>query len=166
MTAVKQEVDYVSTAAREALEKAGGDTHNAAVILQETVSKRGGLYKALMDPLLTQACRDAIGLVVRTHRKSVWKHRTDSSERVVALAAGNLLSLMDFPLPGGKRLGDASRSEVSTAAEFYDRQAKDMAHKGRWLALIAQSVTDEQTVGQALDENRLSELQTEARKDA
>ena len=52
------------------------------------------------------------------------------------------------------------------AAGFYEAQSADMAHKARWLRLVAQAVTGRKKAGAVLSEERLRELQDEARRDA
>lgn len=148
--------------ARECLEKAGGDVRAAVPVMLARVKANRELRDALTAPLLSNACYDAIAQECRVQRRHIWTAPNyapgGNGARVIALAT----SLLDFPLPGGKRLADATRAEVAHAAEFYVSQAADMNHKGRWLRLVAQSVRDDQRVADALDETRLAELQKEA----
>jgi hypothetical protein len=162
------ERDLVAEAAKTAYLKADGDVREAVRILETAVRQERDLRDALTDPLISQACYDAVRKQCHVQRRRVWappaeklvKSKVTGAHRVVQLAAGTLLM---FPLPGGKRLGEASREEIASAAEFYERQAGDMATKGRWLRLIAQSVPGDQTVGDVLTDERLRELQEEAR---
>lgn len=71
-------------------------------------------------------------------------------------------TLLAFPLLGGRHLRDAKRPEVLAAAEFYERQAGDMAEKGRWLHLVAGRITGARKVGDVLTEEQLRALRTEA----
>ena len=152
----------VAETARECLEKAGGDVRKATPLMVERVKASRVLRDALTAPLLSNACYDAISAECRQQRRHVWTPPNYTADgngaRVIALAT----SLLDFPLPGGKRLAEASRGEVAQAADFYATQAADMSHKGRWLRLVAQSVREDQRVADALDELRLAELQKEA----
>ena len=109
-------------------------------------------------------CVESTSAVLRSERLSKWLPPNydagGKGDRVAALAEGNAAMLMDFPLPGGKRLGEATADEVRTAAEFYSKQAGNMAHKARWLSMIAARVKDK-TVKDALTEKKLRELQKE-----
>ena len=89
------------------------------------------LMLALMEPYEARAARIAVRRFGRHSRHAVWNRptTTDSNDRVVALVASNMAMLMDFPLPGGKLLRNATRDEVSDAANSYRKQAVDMVRK-------------------------------------
>jgi hypothetical protein len=160
--------DLVADAARRALEDAKGDVRNATAMMQEAVRLSRQLRDMLTEPLIANACYDAVRAQCHKERRKVWqppveqlrKSKVEGAFRVVQLAAGTLLM---FPLPGGKKLGEATREEISAATSFYDSQAGDMAHKARWLRLVAQSVPDGKTVGEVMTDARLRELQEAAR---
>lgn len=164
----KPKNDPVLEAAKIALDGASGDVQKATKAFEKTIRGDRALRDALLEPLIASACYDAIRKVSITERRSVWKPggekivkgKTHGSARVIQLAAGNLLM---FPLPGGKKLGDANRKEISAAASFYLGQSNDMGHKARWLQLIAQSVPANQKVSDVLTDKRLRELQREAK---
>jgi len=165
----KHDRDVIAEAAKAAYDNAGGDLKKSVVGLEAMVRKDRGLRDALTEPLIAQACYDAVRRACHTDRKSVWKEpterlvkgRTTGSARVVHLAAGNL---MMFPLPGGKKLGEATRGEIGEAATFYEKQAGDMTVKARWLRLVAQSIPSGKTARDALTDKRLRELQVEAKR--
>lgn len=167
---VSNERDLVAEAARRAYEEAGGDVRAATAALEKAARSRRGLRDALTDPLISQACYDAIRQQCRGARRAIWTPpvhgkadlASDSVNRVTQLAAGTLLM---FPLPGGKRLGQANRDEISAAAEFYSRQSDDMATKARWLRLVAQSLPSDSKASDVLTDARLRELQEVARAD-
>lgn len=72
---------------------------------------------------------------------------------------------MAFSLPESKKpLAKATREEVASAAEYYGKVGKTYIARAHWLRLVAQAVPDSQTVGAALSEERLRELQQEANK--
>lgn len=169
MVAAKQSTVSISEIARKALGDAGGDVTNAAKMFEEAVRQSRTLRDQLTEPLISEACRAAVRGEVRQERRTVWTpppaQKPDAkvqADRVVHLAAGTLAM---FPLPGGKRLGEATREEIATAADFYGRQAADMGAKARWLRLIAQSVPDGKRVGDVLTDKRLRELQEEAQRE-
>lgn len=172
--AKKQKPDIVAEAAKRALDDAEGDVQVGTAKLEGWARLDPALREALTEPLISGACYDAVRAQVRTARKTVWSPpRTASgpaatpeakerqTARVHQLAAGNLLM---FPLPGGKPLRDATRKEIGEAADFYEQQSEDMACKGRWLRLVAQSLTGKKTAGEVLSDERLRELQAEALK--
>lgn len=157
--------DLVADAAKQAFDEADGDVRAATAAMERKVLGDRVLRDALTAPLIQAACYEAVTAQCRALRRRVWiapRHETSTPEsgRVVALATGTLAM---FPLPGGKRLGEATRDEISAAADFYARQAGDMAFKARWLRLVAQSLTGTKKVKDALSDERLHELQEAAR---
>lgn len=161
---VEQQVDTAYAAARQALERASGNQAKAIGIMANRVRKDRVLRDAVFEPLIEYACGQAINHALRQQRSGVWnapaaKPGMSDGDRVRLLAAGTLAM---FVLPGGQRLGEATRSQVADAAEFYGKQAEDMGHKSRWLRLVAQSVPDDKTVGDVLTDERLSALKDEA----
>lgn len=170
-TARKADPDLVAEAARRALDDAKGDAREATRMLVEAVRQSRRLRDALLDPLISNACYDAVRAQIHIDRRNAWRQPAEKlvpsrsgvtgSYRVVQLAAGTLLM---FPLPGGKKLGDATREDITAAASFYETQSADMAHKSRWLRLVSQHIEDGKTVGDVMTDKRLRELQEEARR--
>lgn len=176
----KYERDIVAEAAKRALDDASGDVREATAMLESAVRQSRQLRDHITEPLISGACYDAIRAQIHVRRRAIWNDpkvvdpiaseaganvvplakRGPDAERVVKLAAGTLLM---FPLPGGKQLGEATRAEISAAADFYGGQAADMTTKARWLRLVAQSVPDGKRVADVLTDKRLRELQAEAR---
>lgn len=160
--------NLVSETARKALRDAGGDVVSASRLMEASVRRDLALREAITDPLISSACYDAVRQECIKERRQVWRPpverwrpgRVSGSGRVVHLAKGTLLM---FPLPGGKPLGNANRSDLATAESFYSSQAADMGHKARWLQLIAQSVPLGKVVSDVLSDDRLRELQELAR---
>lgn len=168
--------DPVAEAARKALKTAKGDVQVAVAALEGNVRRNAVLREALTDPLIHEACYDAVRQQIRKTRHAVWtppnvatgsraskQAIAEQSARVIHLATGTMLM---FPLPGGKPLKDATRAEIMAASGFYERQGKDMAEKATWLRLVAQCITGKKTAGAVLTDKRLRELQVEARKHA
>lgn len=163
-----KERNLVTEAAKRALEDADGDVAKATRMMEDAVKSSRSLRDALTEPLIKLACYDAVRSASADQRRKSWKPPTEQwvpgkvtgSGRVVQLSKATLLM---FPLPGGKALQDAKASDLSAAQSFYQGQSADMAHKARWLQLVAQSIPDGKTVGEVLSDKRLRELQEEAR---
>jgi hypothetical protein len=167
----------VAEVARKALDDAKGDLDEAARMFEEVIRRSPALRDALTEPLISSACRQAVMAEVRIARHVVWhatRHQGSDAppramvtaeehvRRVVQLGIGTLVM---FPLPGGKRLGEATREEIAAAADFYDRQSKDMGAKARWLRLVAQGLPNDARVSDVMTDERLRELQVEAQSD-
>jgi hypothetical protein len=144
--------------ARKALDAANGDVVKAVTILERKARSEPLIANALVMPLLKTACYDAIRAVCRHDRRKVWTSPNYSAggngERVHQLAS----SLMDFPLPGGKKLAQATRDDLQEAGKFYGMQADNMAHKARWLLAIADRLEGRKMVKSCLSESDLVSL--------
>lgn len=151
--------------AREVLGDADGDRYKALPALVLRLKAHKVLYAQVVDNALEHACSDELRKIVQNDRSTIWEGgqpgASEASDRVVALARSNLLN---FVLPNGKRLANASRAECMQHGENYLKQGKTMCHLGRWLRLIGQSVPDGKTVHKVMTEERLSELRAEAEK--
>lgn len=138
--------------------EASADVREAANRLEEEAKRNTQLYQYLVAPYLSRACYEAITRACRKERQVVWAppvyRKTSVTERKRENAN---YQLMNFPLPGGKRLQLANAAEVRDAAMFYNKQAVDMSGKAKWLAAIAERIGDK-TVGEALTEQDLQDM--------
>lgn len=80
--------------------------------------------------------------------------------RMARLSAQVSASLLDFRLPDGSPLRDASAGTVRAAAAFYGDRAATMGHRARWLLAVADRLGN-RTVAEALGEAELHEIQEE-----
>jgi hypothetical protein len=154
-------IDVPALAARE-LAANTGDVAGAAKAMETKARANPALWMALTDSLLPQACYDAIRAQCRKERRTIWTAPNYTPGGNGGRVVKHALGLLDFPLPGGKRLRDATADEVRAAAQFYHAQAATMARQGRWLDLVAAQVAPNCTVGQVLDETKLGQLQSQA----
>lgn len=150
----------VSEAARRAMDGAASYRDGAQILL-EMAERDPDLMRAIIEPWKLRAAEDAIGLAMKDFRRRTWEssQRQIDPNRVQALIQSNREMLLDFPLPGGMALRDATKADVAAASDFYGNQASDMSHKARWLGMIAKKVPKGKTVSQALDNDALAKLQ-------
>lgn len=157
--------------AKACFDAAQGDVKRAARIMERKVRAERALLSSLLEEFIRMTCTDAVAHVLRGSRRAIWNTPDQMppnydaggrGDRIKYLAASNRMMLMQFQLPGGKILGDATAPEVREAASFYGKQAKDMGHKSRWLELIAANVKKNKTVRESLDESKLQELKRES----
>lgn len=152
----------VSELAEAAMKEAGGEVLRAARLMEQEIRNNEIKYRVVMDPLVANACYTAVSTICHRNREKVWTAPNytagGNGHRVRALAAGNLLM---FPLPGGQYLGEATKAEVTEAADFYGKQANDMTAKARWLAAIAAKLDAKKIVSKVFTEESLRELQKE-----
>jgi hypothetical protein len=164
--ATPQKPITIHDVARDCYQAARGDVKRAAKIMQRQVSNNRELLSQLSEEFIRFTCVEATGQIMRSERLKTWLppnyDKGGNGHRITDLVTGNRAMMMDFPLPSGKRIGDAVASEVRDAAAFYGKQAKDMGHKARWLSLVADCVAKNKTVRESLTEKKLRELQQES----
>lgn len=150
----------ISKLAREMLFACDGNAEKANERGLSRLRNEPKLLRLVMESAIQDAMAAGVQNGIRKERASII-HRV-TRDRVVALAEGMLPCLLDIPLAGGKKLRDASRTEVLEQVNRYETQAGNMMHKARWLRLVAQSVPDDKSVGDVLPESRVKELYQEA----
>lgn len=96
------------------------------------------LHRRVTAHLLDQACYDAVRAVHKGNRQKIWAApnytQGGNGHRLKTMA----VTLLDFPLPNGVKLGDATGAQVIEAAEFYRKQAADMRNKAIWLKKVSE----------------------------
>ena len=180
MSAVENEdIEPGRADALAALRQANNNVQEATAILMQRVMSDRELFWSVMKPFVRLACSETLNNIVRHQRQSIWNKTVEpvpapaaalrpvatahtGPARVAALVRGTVRGLMDFPLPGGKRLGDSRRGEILEAAHSYKTQSDDMGAKARWLTLIAGRLDDDDLVRTALTEADLTKLRQEA----
>lgn len=114
--------------------------------------------------ILKAWCRVQIGDHVGAIRlKALSRAPVDLGGRGHRLRAAIANSIFDFPLPGGKRLGDAYASEIVVGAEAYEATAGDALLKARWLRLVAERLPADKTAEAVLPLAEVERLFEEAK---
>jgi len=141
------------TLAREALAVADNDIQAASDVLADRLED-----PALRRALSLDAIKMAAGGIIRTTRSSD-RAAIEHAERmrragvaVLERAAAMSRALMDFPLPHGGLLRDATRKDVETAVAHYEGSAATATRRAAWLKSVAAKVPEGLTVGAALTE--------------
>lgn len=156
--------------AQKMLDRASGDVESAALALTTRASKSPALFRRIMSPGLRQACYDLIRGQCRNNRQAIWHTPqptiSETRSSVASLASATIATtrtLMQFPLPGGMYIENATRGDLREAIGFYSLQASDMSAKARWLSLIESKLrNDDVTVGEVLNLAVLQKLRAEA----
>lgn len=149
--------------AAEHLRKAEGDTAEATRSLIALLTGDPSVRAAVIDAAVEEAARSMVGHAMRAERAAIWSGRAPTPKTsVTAFAGGMARSLLDFPLAGGLRLGDATREEVAAQAALYAALRDDAARKARWLTAIAAALPEGARVRDAMTEAQVSALREEA----
>jgi len=157
--------------AREFLDDAGGITAVAIARLHDLIREDEALRLSIAADAVMAFAAQKVEAKMREDRAAIWANAARKGETtkpktsVAALANGLRESLMNFPLAGGIRLRDATRAEVEAQAALYASASRDMGHKARWLAAIAERTPEGARVGDALTEAEVTALHGEATDD-
>ena len=155
--------EIVRNAAMAVYEEANGDIKKATDAFEARVNDDAELRDVLLSPLIRGACYDALRKVCQEKRANIWTapnySASGNGHRVDALSKS---TLMMFPLPGGKALGDATAEEIQEASKFYIDQGRDMIHKGNWLNMVALAVPEGVAAKDAITEDELARMKEEA----
>jgi hypothetical protein len=136
---------------------------NVTDFIRRTLEREGWNYGRTVDYLLREAkhndeFRDALvigavsyiaanrtndaiqsrraQIVARANRAAAAPNPGKQRGRVIALSEAFATSLFNFPLPGGRKLADASREDIQAAILQYRQQSAASAHKARWLQRV------------------------------
>lgn len=138
----------------------------AAAALVRRLESDTALRTAVLADLCTSAAQEACRHVRSADRETIWNRPgPDVQQRhrngLLAVASTTLTTLLDFPLFGGHRLGDATADEVAASAQRYLTLAQTHSSKGRWLDLVAKRTPAGKRVREALTADALQKLRDE-----
>lgn len=115
---------------------------------------------------LLRGARQAVRTATFEAKRGYSGHVRTYSEEEVAAASVVLRLWMDLPLPvGGKKLGSACRDDLAVNIHHYNRQGKEMLVRGRMLELIGDRLSEDEEVSDVLDEDEISALEEQARRE-
>jgi len=133
------------------------DVTEASRRLEEEARHCRELYDYLTSPALPKLCYAAVSQTYRDNRQKVWTAPNYTKGGNGHRVANHAQTLLDFPLPGGKRLRDATSQDLQEAAEFYAKQAADMSAKSAWLTRVGERVGGNK-VADVMDADELDKL--------
>lgn len=153
----------VMAKARDAMDGCNNYREGAAVLLS-WAERDQALWNAIMEPFAMNACISAIQKAMATYRTRIVeniKHEAakgltaaDEASRAKALLSVNYMSVMDFPLPGGRRLGDATMADLEEAIAFTSRLRSAYTVQEKWYRKVYEMMARDPT-------KRVSEVLTE-----
>lgn len=150
--------------AKGCLETADGDEARARELFVADLEKYPALKSQMVAKLLDTAIHDVIRKAQHQKRQRLFNHaKPDNTSGLVHLAKRNAESLLDTPLSIGKKLGDASLSDLDNEAAMHEAHARNNTAKARWYRFIIEAMGGAECVRDALDNNRLCELRDAAK---
>lgn len=163
--AAKNELNEI---ARTCLQEAGGAISKATILMVQKLMTDGRLLRELVAPIVMNVANNRAMTVARYQRQGLFVPRRNAATVARDAAAGHVAAvsrmILHIPLPfgDGMKLIEASRAQVITAIEFYEKTGSTMLRRARWLRLIVQSVPDGKIVGDCVTDERAIELWNES----
>ncbi len=146
----------VYLAATQALRDADGDRERAIGLLRERIDSDPALRKALLEPLILIAVRQEI-----LHASRIMNQPKGASPRIGKDSADGIASVahrtwMEYVLPSGIQLRNATKADLIEAATFHDQQAKGNGRKATWLKSLARRLNATSAVRNAMSEDEIA----------
>jgi hypothetical protein len=152
--------------AAECLDKANGDWDKAARGVRRRVDASPELYRELTEGSLGRLIWDRIKRAAFRKRIKCVRYAKLSNSRRADMDLGKA-TLLDFPIPGGGRLGDATHAQIREGAAVYHDHAYRNGLKGLFLDKVGDKMeaTPKKTVEAVLSNLALAALLNEAEKE-
>ena len=161
----------ITDLARWAMEQAEGNWEEAVRLAMKRLDNEPATREEVLRPLIEVAAKSLVQLETRMERRALWAAERSlppaelAPDAAAALHARAERLLMEYPLRGGKPLGDASRAEVRVEREFAETSSATLAQKARWFGMIERALkTDEDVVRQHITEKQLRAYQKRVMK--
>lgn len=146
---------------------AGTQFDSAMIRVGHEIKNNMPLTDEVIAEALEIASRSVGRMAIRDSRAAVCRRadsaREGSAKKTEALKE-KVAGLLDFRLPGGKPIKDATGSECIEAAVFYHKIAETNRIRGRFLMLVGKKAGDK-LVSEVIDEKRCKKLYKEARNE-
>ena len=161
----------IAELAEAALSDADGDVEAAANALADRLIAIPEIVKRHIREWALDWSKAQIQSTLKARRQSIIRHMAAPSDAfqsaLTAAVSNEYRRMMDMPLWGGLRLGDATAAQVRESALKYEAMSADMRRKASWQKIVADAVeknsdSDTATVSETLPENTLIRLWEES----
>jgi hypothetical protein len=137
--------------AAEEMGNANNNVPRAVIAMQSRISADPVLYQALIVPIIKNALWEAASRSRRSLRSAIDRNRSSSqssrrSSRRSSRARIRLVAaatMMEWPLPSGKAIGDATKSDLRAARQVYQSQIAPLTIRERWYGLVENKLPSE-----------------------
>lgn len=160
-------LDTARQLALAALDDAGGDLETAADALSAKILSSPDLIKTHLAKIVEAWAHEQIRFALRDQRKSIVRSASAMSRPGLDAAMRNELArLMDMPIYGGKRIGDATPAEIRASAGQYRTSARSYGVQATWQEAVAAAAEKngpaDKPIKSTLSEATLAKLWEEA----
>lgn len=167
------------------LEGCGGDWDKAFAALRRLLTDDRELYERLIDPIIDDKCWDAIRHAAHRQRKDLQREMAtptpllplrpqqelphlrppNPDKGVPGIEAMVARKLYNYPLPGGKRLGDATPDDILKAGNYYRTLEATYRREARWFEMIHEAMQGGSCVEKVLPIAALERLRRRAEEE-
>ena len=153
MTVTDKDIN-ISQMAEKALAEADGDYRRASDILYSWAEENTAVRNAILHPLLSQACWNAIQRLQlrardqyfkKTHKPKASRPETEPN-KTRGLIAASAHNWYEYPLRDNLKLGDATKTELLEIADYHFNLSRTHKQRGHFFKMLA----DELNVGEVL----------------
>ncbi len=141
-----------------ALQRAEGLWEEAGNIAFDELRGIPELYGSLSETLIRERLKDLIRYRSHRTRAALLAPQSDRAIADGALVKMAFRNLYEFPIAGGKKLGDAGKAEVQEQSAFYRTQAITELKRAQWLNSIARGMAGREIVRSRYSLEELTQL--------
>ena len=147
----QREPESIYVLARQALEKAKGDRESAIRWMRTWLNANTKLREELLADVVNTALWGALAHVNGNQRTTLRRSLDSGKDNTRGLERIALYNqYYYYPLPGGKILGEATKRDLLSAADFNRKRAKTFAQEAMWFERIAKKMPDSRKQVQAI----------------
>ena len=148
-----------ATLAKECLLESNGDWQVAARAMQDRIDNDQDLFNEIMKPLVSKAIWDQIRVQAGQVRQAYQNTEkpTQNKDDTSGLHSLARKSWLNYPIWGGKRLGEATAAELDAAIAGYQNLADANRTQAERMRRVRSAIKDEnKAVGEQLTEAQIS----------
>lgn len=153
--AIHSEVSIFEIAS-ECLQRARGNRERAATLMRDRIKGDQELLDQLIEPLLERAVTTSVNAVIRRTRAACERTISrDDPRGLLSIANNERHRWFDYPLSSGKKLGDATKLNLTDEADMHASLARGNLVKTKFYRMLAQRIGTKR-VRDALDDDQIT----------
>lgn len=155
--------------ASEAMEAANNDITSAATLLVDRLLSEPVLQNRYASSMLLQGCRSKCSAMRSKTRTLILDGglstiSSTTARGILAAIVHDTEALLNFPLPDGSKLRQATRPLLLNVVNTYGKQAQTMMVRRQWFLLMAQQMPDDlKRIEDVMDEVALQQYYEQAK---
>ena len=160
-TSVKDIKDTLRELALISMADVKNDTHAAAGAMAAEVVGRADL----VDVLVHEACLECCEMVLTAVRSRVWVAPNQNGQRLAKAAKMMRACLYDYPIAGGRKLGDVTPEELLPYGEHEIKSGRTRIIRGQFIVRVAREATPGKPIRKSVTAKRLDAIKADIEKE-